>query len=123
MLSQKLKEELAKRLKEEKAKLEEELDRFAKKDYRPIGDYDTIFPQFDQERTTPDESADEVEEYDKLLGIEHALETRLKEVNDAIDRLHTKNFGLCQNCGRQISKERLLANPAATTCLRCKRKS
>ncbi len=121
-ISSQFKKELEIKLLEEKKKLEEELNRFAKKDAKLAGDYDTVFPIFDTERKQDqDESADEVEEYDKLLAVEHALELRLQEVNGALARLGAKDFGICENCGEEISRERLKANPAATTCLRCKK--
>lgn len=118
MLPEKFKKELGQALLDEKEKIEGELSRFAKKDMRLPGDYDTVFPQFEGRTASQDENVDEVEEYDKLLGVEHALEIRLKEVNEALDRFPTKDFGRCQKCGRPIPKERLRANPAATTCLR-----
>jgi len=118
MIQEKFKKELEKALLEEKEKIERELARFAKKDAKLAGDYDTVFPQFEDRSASQDESVDEVEEYDKLLGVEHALELRLKEVSNALARIRTKEFGRCQKCGRPIPKERLKANPAATTCLR-----
>ncbi|MFN7088405.1 MAG: TraR/DksA family transcriptional regulator [Candidatus Paceibacteria bacterium] len=118
MISARLKKELEKALLQEKAKIEEELGQFAKKDPLLAGDYDTIFPQFGERAASQDENIDEVEEYDKRLGLEHALEARLKEVVEALERIKTKEYGKCIKCGRQIPKERLRANPAATTCLR-----
>lgn len=123
-ISSQFKKELEKVLLEEKKKLESELNRFAKKDAKLAGDYDTVFPIFDTERRQDqDENADEVEEYDKLLAVEHALELRLQEVNQALARIGTTDFGICENCGEEIPRERLKANPAATTCLKCKAKS
>lgn len=122
MRSAKFKKELEAKLLEERKKLEEELSRFAKKDVKPAGDYDTVFPQFEEGRTaSQDENADEVEAYDQLVALEHTLEVRLKEVNEALSRIRTKAYGKCQNCGRPIPKERLKANPAATICLRCRK--
>jgi DnaK suppressor protein len=121
MFSKQFLKDLEGSLLQEKAKLEEELARFAKKDVKPIGDYDTVFPKFEEHASDQGVIADEVEEYDRLISIEHALEKRLQEVNLALERINQGKFGKCQNCKKEIPKERLKANPAATTCLKCKK--
>ncbi len=48
--------------------------------------------------------------------------TDLENVDEARQRLaddHT--FGTCQECGRPIGVERLLARPSTTTCIDCAR--
>jgi DnaK suppressor protein len=119
MITPAFKTELTQALETEKEQLEKDLGRFAKKDRVLPGDYDTAFPQFGEKTASAEENEDEVEEYDKLLSVEHALETRLKEVTEALARIETPNYGLCARCGNPIPKERLKANPAATTCLKC----
>ena len=47
------------------------------------------------------------------------LEARLRALNDAQDRLIDGGYGLCIECGDQISRSRLLADPAAPLCLAC----
>ena len=47
------------------------------------------------------------------------LETRLRELNDAQDRLIDGGYGLCADCGRTISVKRLQADPAASLCIDC----
>ena len=47
------------------------------------------------------------------------LETRLREINDAQDRLLDGNYGMCLECGDRIEPRRLLVNPAASLCLSC----
>jgi RNA polymerase-binding transcription factor DksA len=47
------------------------------------------------------------------------LETRLRELNDAQDRLFDGGYGVCSDCGKKISEKRLLANPAASLCIDC----
>jgi len=47
------------------------------------------------------------------------LEARLRELNDAQDRLIDGGFGLCSDCGKRISEKRLQADPAASLCLAC----
>src|SRR5947207_3136355 len=52
-----------------------------------------------------------------------SLEERLRHINDAQDRLIGGGYGLCVFCGDQISEQRLLADPAASMCLDCQRKT
>jgi RNA polymerase-binding transcription factor DksA len=49
-----------------------------------------------------------------------ALEIRLRELNDAQDRLIDGGYGLCIECGKTISNARLRADPAAAVCLQCR---
>ena len=47
------------------------------------------------------------------------LEERLRDLNDAQDRLIDGGYGMCIECGDQISNRRLVADPAASLCLDC----
>lgn len=49
------------------------------------------------------------------------LETRLRELNDAQDRLIDGGYGVCRDCGDTISEKRLQADPAASLCIDCQR--
>jgi RNA polymerase-binding protein DksA len=40
----------------------------------------------------------------------------LEQLNDALDRVDEKTYGMCKVCGLLIPKERLEAVPTATTC-------
>jgi DnaK suppressor protein len=44
----------------------------------------------------------------------------LKKVDEAIERIQTGNFGICESCGGEISLERLKARPVTTLCIDCK---
>ena len=47
------------------------------------------------------------------------LEARLREINDAQDRLMDGNYGRCTDCGTEIDSRRLAADPAASLCITC----
>jgi RNA polymerase-binding protein DksA len=49
------------------------------------------------------------------------LEARLREINDAQDRLMDGAYGRCADCGAEIANERLTADPAASLCITCQR--
>jgi len=108
-----LKQELEKR----KERLEKELASFAQKDPRVKGDYDTVFPDFEPQ--SPDENALEVETYGNALPVEYALEKKLADINEALDRIKKGTYGICANCNEEIDEKRLKAMPEAKTCIKC----
>lgn len=64
------------------------------------------------------------ENYDVEVGLE-LLENEaqiLKEIDDALARIDQGTYGICENCHREISRERLEAVPYARYCIRCARK-
>jgi RNA polymerase-binding protein DksA len=58
--------------------------------------------------------------------IDYTLEENSEAVLNAIDgalaRIDSGTYGVCKNCGQQISVERLEAIPWTTQCIDCKRK-
>jgi DnaK suppressor protein len=128
-ISKKLLEELKSKLKKEGKLLEEELKKFAEKDKKLEGDWDTRFPHFDGMEVggaALEKAADEIEEYSTLLPIEYALETRLQNINLALKKIEHPprgypKYGICEKCGREIEVERLKISPEARLCLKCAR--
>jgi RNA polymerase-binding transcription factor DksA len=49
------------------------------------------------------------------------LEARLREINDAQDRLMDGAYGGCTDCGAEIGSKRLAADPAASLCITCQK--
>lgn len=121
-MDKKILTEIKKKLEQEQALLKEDLLRFTDKDKKLPDDYDTRFPDLGGRSSTPDESAEEVETYENLLAIEYALESRLKEVNEALEKISNNNYGHCDICKKNIEIGRLKANPAAKACLSCTKK-
>lgn len=111
-------EQLKQSLEEERARLVAELKSFAAPDPQMRGDWDTRFPAAAEPAATmshaaQDEQADFREEYETEIAQEQALELRLGEVEGALGRIAAGAYGQCRSCGRAISEERLMANPAA----------
>lgn len=44
---------------------------------------------------------------------------RLSKIDSALDRIDSKTYGLCEDCGESISEKRLLFNPHFLTCVSC----
>ena len=60
-------------------------------------------------------------EIDYTLG--DNAEQVLSEIDAALNRIEDGTYGTCVNCGNEIPRERLEANPWASLCIDCKRKS
>jgi DnaK suppressor protein len=117
------KKEIEEKLKEEKKSVETELKKFAKKDKKLKGDWDTKFPDFDGNTSGSHKlelEADEVQEYVTLLPIEHSLEKRLQRINKALEKIKKGRFGKCEKCKKPIAERRLKAHPSAELCTKCK---
>ena len=50
--------------------------------------------------------------------MEHEIR-QLRELDAALVRMESKDFGLCVDCGAAIPAARLVANPAALRCVAC----
>jgi DnaK suppressor protein len=44
----------------------------------------------------------------------------INKIKDALDRLDAGDFGICEDCGEEISEARLKARPVTTQCINCK---
>ena len=114
-----LQKNLQKKLGEEKKRLIKDLSFFAKKDPRLKGNWLTRFPFFNLSRSHKDESAEEIEGYENLLPVEHTLELRLKDIENAITKVKKGNYGQCEKCQKKIESKRLEVVPEARLCLKC----
>ena len=43
------------------------------------------------------------------------------KIKEALERIDTKTYGLCEECGEDISEARLKARPVTTLCIDCKK--
>ncbi len=57
-----------------------------------------------------------------LLSLSNAERNQLGQIDRALRRLQTKEFGLCQMCGNPIGKKRLAALPWTPFCIDCQQK-
>ena len=123
-MNKKLLEELGQKLEKEKIIIEKELEKFAKKDEKLKGDWDTRFPKWDGSEVGSaalEKAADEVEEYSTLLPIEYNLELKLKNIDLALEKIKRGKYGMCEKCRKEIDEKRLKVCPEARLCLKCKK--
>lgn len=110
--------EMKRKLEEERAELRKRLGSFAKEDKKVKNDFHSEFPQYGDKE---EDNATEVAEYQDNLSVEGNLENRLQEIEKALEKVSKGEYGICTRCNHEISEERLKVNPAAATCVKCKK--
>lgn len=65
------------------------------------------------------ERAQQTENYEVVDSLGNEAREELAEVTDALDRMSSGGFGVCVDCGRDVGKQRLMAQPYAGRCIEC----
>jgi DnaK suppressor protein len=75
-----------------------------------------------EEETFPDPTDRASVESDRnfLLRIRDRERKLIMKIREALDRIDKGTYGVCEECGEEISEERLLARPVTTLCIECK---
>lgn len=58
-----------------------------------------------------------------LLSLSDTERAQLFMIDEALRRIEKNDFGICQMCGKNISKKRLDAVPWSPYCIECQEKS
>ena len=58
-----------------------------------------------------------------LLRMRDRERKLIGKIKEALARIDDDTFGICEECGEDISEERLKARPMATLCIDCKTKA
>ena len=56
------------------------------------------------------------------FGLKEREGNLIRKIEDALSRLEDGTFGICEECGEEISQGRLQARPITTLCIKCKEK-
>jgi DnaK suppressor protein len=59
---------------------------------------------------------------DFSLHIKERESRLLEKIKEALERLAEGTFGICEECGNEISEKRLKARPVTTLCIDCKKR-
>ncbi len=110
-------ENFKERLLSEKRSLEKEVANIASPQTGALSK--TAYPDFHNVPGAQDENMDEVEAYENILSVHRHLNHRLAEIKKAQEQIDKGKYGWCENCQEEIPLNRLEANPAATTCVKC----
>lgn len=102
-------------LEQEKENLRQELSHIGKENPE-TGDWYAVPEETDGEADADySDQADYVEEFESRAAQLGELELRLKDVNDALEKINNGTYGICEKSGEPIELDRLQANPAART--------
>ena len=107
------------KLEEEKKLLEDELSDLGRVD--KTGDWEAT-PEDEmntQEVQDDGDMAERAEDYEERSIKLNLLELRLSDINEALEKIEGDNYGVCENCKKEIERDRLEVNPAALTCKKC----
>lgn len=111
-------EEYKNRLLEEKGRVEAELKTVGRINPDNPNDWEPIPGEKDDGTSDLNDFADSYEEYEENTAILKELEIELNDIKDALAKIESGNYGICEVGGEPIEKERLDANPAARTCIK-----
>jgi DnaK suppressor protein len=75
-----------------------------------------------EKESFPDPTDQAVAELDNnfLLRLRGREQKLLKKIDEAISRIDSGTYGVCESCGGEISVKRLEARPVTTLCIDCK---
>src|SRR2546422_10843909 len=93
--------------------LQERLDRLLNRVEKIEGDLRSTHDRDSQER------AGELENDEVLEGLDEMTLAEVQQILGALKRIESGSYGVCSNCGRPISAERLAALPTSLTCVVC----
>lgn len=113
----KLKEDLLK----EKMTVEEELRSIAIKNPLVKDYYEQ--PLVEDVGSSPDDTALEAVDFDRMMALKNTLEQRLHEISETLSKIDDGEYGKCVNCASGIGAARLKVIPAATLCISCAQKT
>jgi len=104
------------KLEKEKKLVEKELEKIGKRNPDNLSDWEASPNIKDTSQADENTLADSMEDYGENLAIVNTLEGRYQDIKSGLDKIKHGNYGICQVCKKEISAERLEANPAARTC-------
>ncbi len=103
------------RLITERGSLEEELKSVAQPNPSNPEEWEAVQKDTSQE-ADPNDQADLLDQYQENRALTNVLNARYQEVVAALERIENNTYGICGVGGEEIEKERLEADPAASTC-------
>ncbi|MCZ6794252.1 MAG: TraR/DksA family transcriptional regulator [Planctomycetota bacterium] len=70
-----------------------------------------------------EEIASETDGTDSLCEIMDIEASQIGQIETALKKIDEGTYGICEDCGSEISSERIKALPFASQCIDCKRKA
>lgn len=82
----------------------------------------TVHEMADEASHFPDPTDRATQESDRTfeLRIRDRERKLVNKIKEALERIDDGTFGICEECGEEISEGRLRARPVTTLCINCK---
>lgn len=77
----------------------------------------------DKPQVSAEDAGSEISSVELSLELLSRDEETAREILDALDRIKTGEFGICETCEKPIRKTRLQAMPHARNCIECQREA
>ena len=84
-----------------------------------VGEVLTNRPDLEAFPDVSDQASAEVDQ-NFSMRIRERERKLLKKIDEALDRMNTATYGICERCGGDIPYKRLKARPVTTLCIECK---
>jgi DnaK suppressor protein len=84
-----------------------------------VGEVLTNRPGLESFPDVSDQASAEVDQ-NFSMRIREREQKLLKKIDEALDRMNTATYGICERCGGEIPYKRLKARPVTTLCIECK---
>ncbi|HDI79164.1 MAG TPA: RNA polymerase-binding protein DksA [Desulfobacteraceae bacterium] len=84
----------------------------------------TLTGMSNSEESFPDVSDRASFESDRsfMLRLRDRERKLIGKIKEALERIENGTYGICEQCGKEISEERLRIRPVTTLCIECKKK-
>jgi DnaK suppressor protein len=96
-----------------------ELERQRKALLNEAGDSLSHRPEIEAYPDVSDQASAEIDQNFEIRLKERGQKL-LKKIDEALERMASRTYGICERCGGDIPFERLKARPVTTLCIECK---
>ena len=100
------------KLEEELFLVEKELNNIGRKNPDNKNDWEAEPTLMNEDSADPNETADNIEEFEENTAVLKELEIRYNNIKDTLAKIEEGKFGICEISGEPIEEDRLIANPA-----------
>ncbi|WP_432400720.1 TraR/DksA C4-type zinc finger protein [Wukongibacter sp. M2B1] len=88
--------------------------------HSPLKDYYSELSVYDNH---PADIGSETFEMEMRFNLEESEKRHLIQINDALDKIESGTYGICETCGKSINKERLEVIPYTDKCANCSKET
>ena len=58
-------------------------------------------------------------EQERAIAMRHRTAMEIRAINEALEKMHSGSYGICESCEEQIGSKRLAARPFVKYCIEC----